>query len=241
MVSILNGTQDDELNNGLQPFLVELVGPAGAGKTSLSRALAQCSEEVVEETTLAGRKIANIPFFARNSLLLLPTFFRQYRNGKRFTRDEMIMALHLMGWQHVLKRPAPKRKIVILDHGPVFMLTWLRCFGIDNLRSQSFDKWWEASLKRWSYALDMVIWLDAPNAILFQRIHARDSWHLLKELSEESGDEFLARYRKSYEITLAALMANHRVSLVRFDTDQESPNQITNRVLAEINLGYEQG
>ncbi len=71
------------------PFVVDLVGPAAAGKTSLLRGLTQSNGKIVKGPDLELREIWPIPLFGRNVLLMLPFLLRQYRNGRGSTWSEI--------------------------------------------------------------------------------------------------------------------------------------------------------
>jgi thymidylate kinase len=145
--------------------------------------------------------------------------------------------VYLKAWHHVLERQTPNNgTITILDHGPIYRLAFLREFGPEIIKDQSLEKWWDRMLKQWAATLDMVIWLDAPDAILLERIHARNRWHTVKGKSEQEAYEFLVRYRTSYEQIIAKLAANRGPMLLRFDTNQQSVHQIMDEVLAALNL-----
>jgi len=215
------------------PFVVEIVGPAAAGKSSLLRALIQSNEKSLILTGPERRRIRNIPFFASNALLSLPILIRQCRSGRGFTWKEIKTIVYLKGWHHALRRPAANGKITVLENGPVLRLAKLRAFGPGNLRSRRFDRWWESMLKRWARTLDMVIWLDAPD-----RVHAPDrKRRTTKERSDRENSEFLARYRASFEGVLAALRTRDGPRVIRFDTYQESLGQIAQKALAAFSTG----
>jgi thymidylate kinase len=145
----------------------------------------------------------------------------------------------LKGWHHALGRRASNNSsVTILDQGPIFMLAWLYEFGPESLKNKSVERWWDSMYKQWASTLDMVIWLDAPDTILVERIHARSKWHLVKGESEQEATEFLARSRTCYEQTIGKLTANSGPEPLRFDTDQESLDQIVDKVLAAFNLEH---
>ena len=140
--------------------------------------------------------------------------------------------VYLKGWPRVLRQQVARSgMIVLLDHGPIFKLSTLYAFGPERLRSQAFKKWWNDMFKEWAVLLDMVVWLDAPNPVLETRINHRDQRHMVKGKPEQEAREFLERYRKSYEQTLAKLTANGGPTLVQFDTSQTSIEQIAENVL----------
>jgi shikimate kinase len=218
-------------------LIVELIGLAGAGKTTLSQALSQRDKKILVGAQLELRKMEHIPIFVGHAPLLLPVFLRRCRHSRWFTWDEIKAMVYLKAWPRVLRQQATHSgTAVLLDHGPVFKLATLHAFGPERLKSQGFEKWWNSMFKQWAYTLDMVIWLDAPDAFLVERINTRSQRHLVKGKSEQEAFKFLARYRTSYEQILAKLSANGGPTLLQFDTYQASIEQIVDKVLATCHL-----
>jgi len=93
-------------------------------------------------------------------------------------------------------------------------------------------------LDQWARTLDMIIWLDAPDSVLMERINNRAQRHHVKAKSEQEAFQFLARYRSSYEQVLVKLTANGRPRLLQFDTNQVSIEQITDRLLVTCGLNH---
>ncbi len=234
MIPTESETRDDKASQESPGLVVELLGPAAAGKSSLLHGLTQSNESFVVGVRLRIRNIGHIPYFASNALLLLPTFLRQYGNDRWFTWEEIKMLVYLRGWHHVLRRQAVDGTIIILDQGPVFKLTRLYAFGPENMRRQSFDRWWDSMLKQWSLVLETVIWLDAPDATLLNRIRSRTSWHEVKDMSEQEGLRFLARYRRSYEEVISKLAAISGTKVVRLNSDQNSIRKILIQALVSL-------
>ena len=140
--------------------------------------------------------------------------------------------VYLKAGLHVLGQQASNNDMVtILDHGPIYRLAWLRAFGPDITTSQLYKGWWDNLLNQWIATVDIVIWLDAPNAILLERIRARDSWHTIKETCEQEAYEYLMQYRTALEQIIAESVTDGQVMLLRFDTNQESIEQIVDMVL----------
>ena len=140
--------------------------------------------------------------------------------------------VYLKAWPRVLTQQAWNNgTVILLDHGPVFKLATLLAFGPDKLRSEHFEKWWNSMFKQWAYTLDMVMWLDAPDTLLVERINRRSQRHVVKGKSEQEAYGFLARYRASYEEIMAKLRANGGPTLLQFNTNQASVEQIVDEVL----------
>jgi len=227
-----------------RPFVVEIIGPAAAGKTTLSRALTQSNEKFVKGTELGLRKIWPIPLFIRHFLLLLPTFLREYENGGRFTWNDIKMIVSLNGWMNVYRRQAANGKIIVLDLGPIFMLAHLHRSRAERTMSRRFDRWWGTMLKQWALILEMVIWLEAPEEILLERRHARNRSRIERgEKTEEEAAKSLVGYLRplDFEGTISAMAAIKATRLLSFNTDQYSVSQIENKVTAAFGLGHDQG
>jgi len=135
--------------------------------------------------------------------------------------------LHVFG-----QEPLNNEVVTVLDHGPIYRLATLREFGPELTTSQPYTRWWANLFRQWAATLDMIIWLDAPNAILLDRIRGRDHWHVIKEKCEREAYEFLTRYRTALERLIVRSVTDHQVALLRFDTSQKSADQIVDEVLA---------
>jgi len=223
------------------PLIIELIGPAGAGKTTLSRALKRRSERIQIGAEIELRKIKYIPVFVRNALLLLPIILYRWHYSRWFTWEEIKYLIYLRGWPRVLNHQAAQGgDAILLDHGPVFKLATLNGFGPVRLQTKGFGSWWNDMFRQWASIVDIVIWLDAPDPILEKRINSRNQRHAVKGKSELEVLHFLARYRASYEQILAKLITDGEPILFQFDTSQTTIEQVADEVLRIINSYHEQ-
>src|SRR3990170_4780587 len=149
-------------NNAIRqksPLIVELVGLAGVGKTTLSRALSQRDEKILVAADLELRKREHIPIFVGHVPFLLPVFLRRCRSSRWFTWDEIKAMVYLKGWPRVLRQESARSgKAILLDHGPVFKLATLNEFGPEKLRTEEYKLWWNDMFKQWASIMDIVIW-----------------------------------------------------------------------------------
>jgi shikimate kinase len=221
-----------------RPLIVEIAGLAGAGKTTLAKALSRGDENILISPVPRVRKAKNVPLFISKALVLLPIFLRRSPSSRRLTWREMKMMLHVNGWEHILNlQSSSNHAVIVLDHGPVYRLATLREFGPEVTRSRRFQQWSDRMLKRWAVTLDMVIWLDAPNPVLVERINKRDTRHIVKGKPEQEMCDFLTRYRTSYEQVVSRLTThNNSPRVLRFQTHQETPGQLMDRALNAIEM-----
>lgn len=141
--------------------------------------------------------------------------------------------VYLKAWLHVLRQQASNNdRVTILDHGPIYRLAYLRALGPEITTSQLYESWWASLLHQWTATLDIVIWLDAPDAILLERIRTRASKHAIKEKCEQEAYEYLTHYRTFLAQIIAGSVTDHQVTLLRFDTNQESVEQMVDKILA---------
>ncbi len=82
------------------PFIVEVIGLAATGKTSLSRALCQQNKNMLPGDGLQVRNVRHMPYFLKHTMLSLPTFLRQPRSGRWFSRREIVKILTLRDGMH---------------------------------------------------------------------------------------------------------------------------------------------
>lgn len=218
------------------PRIAEIIGPAGSGKTTLCHALRNCNGSIHLSNFPDVRKISAAPFFIWNGLQISSALLGlSQRNSRKLTRREFAWLSILNGWPGVLKRELKDNSVIILDQGPIYLMTETSEFGPNYLNRQDAEGFWRNLYSRWADMLDTIIWLDALDTDLLKRIHGRDKEHVVKDESVETTFEFLARYRKAYERIISNLSANyHSLKVFRFDTSQQSPDEIAKTLLFEF-------
>jgi shikimate kinase len=209
---------------------LELVGPAGSGKTTLYRALAARSEAVAPGVPFGrwDHLRHGLPQAAR----LLPAWAAT--GGRFFDEKELRSLGYVAGWAAALEHGAAEGALAVFDHGPLFRIVRLRAFGPPLVARDGFARWSEAAVRRWARLLHTVVWLDAPDALLARRIDGRDERHRMKGGEAGETERFLARYRAAYEALLAELRAAGGPEPIRVDTSREAPEAIAERVLARL-------
>ena len=216
--------------------IVEIVGLAGAGKTTLFHLLSRHNQSIYPSNFPDVRRLSNTPFFIWNGLqtsLALLNFPKH--PTERLNRQEFAWLSILRGWPDVLHNELKDHKIIILDQGPVYLMTETCEFGPRYLKEKEAETFWQSLYSRWADTLDMIVWLDAADTDLLERIRSREKRHILKNGSEDAANEFFARYRRGFKYTISGLTNNRKdLKVLRFNTSQESPEDIVNQLLIEF-------
>jgi thymidylate kinase len=204
--------------------VVELVGPAGAGKTTLAQGVS-----AVDPTVRAGLSLWGLPRprLLEAALPLIPTFLgAALRPSRRLQWGEMAQMIRLGALRRVVQDEARTHRVILLDEGPVFALSWLDVFYTRN--GDRASSWRRRAVADWASLLDVVVFIDASDSTLAQRIRTREKDHLVKDRSDEEIYGFAAGFRKAFDRVIAEISkAGHLVvDALRTDRGPKGENAI---------------
>jgi hypothetical protein len=199
----------------MRPPVVELVGPAAVGKTSLLLALNGSDGRLRGGPRLPKHR------HLRSAVSLAPTFAGLHRPFRGLLWKEMKRMTYLSTLLRLLKEPRFNGAgALVLDE--------------ERIRSRAFQRWWSEASEQWARALDLLVCLDAPDAILIQRLRTRNQPHPVKAFSDDAIAQFISSYRAAYERVIASLTVSGGPRVIRVRTDEESLGQTTRRIAAEL-------
>lgn len=186
-----------------RPAAIELVGPAGVGKTTLSLQL-EASGQAARGTIWLVPK----PVLLHGTLRQLPAALTLYHETGKFLWRE-IKHLARLDALHTFLRTTHWNgtRLVVLDEGPVYTLSWLQVFGHRRFVYGPPATFLRRTLERWARSLDAIVILDAPDEILISRIRGRKKPHLMKDRSPLEISAFIQAYRVATERVLNNLRA----------------------------------
>ena len=213
--------------------ILEIVGPPGAGKSSLLSALVGCRPGL--RPIREWRQLRFLPSFAGNAVGLLPFFVAQWTARQPLSRRDMERMVRLQASRRITQRM--REQVVVLDQRPIYTLGTLHLSASRPTENDGFEIWWNRMAQEWASVLDTVVVLEARNDVLLRRIMDRSKPHRLKSGTDANGSEWLENLREALEGTVETFRAHGGVSVLRFDTGKEDLPGIVDRVGAELDRG----
>jgi hypothetical protein len=210
---------------------VEILGIAGSGKSTLARLLAR--DPALEMAGfIHARRPAHLLQIVRGIPRLLPILASGLTSSPRISWPECKLLVYVSRWGRVLSRQARRTgtTILVFDQGPLYAMVRLHAEAKPFTTRRSFTAWREEALERWANELDGVVWLDAPDDVLWSRINERPQGHKQKGVEEGAGRRFIARYRQAFEDVLRTMEELDGPWILRFDTGVASATQIAEKV-----------
>lgn len=210
-----------------RPCLVEIAGVAGSGKSTLARRLSRDLDGVRIADFIHTRIPAHLVYVAHAMPRIAPILAGTLNPGPRLSWPEVKLLVYVTEWHRFLRaRPEYEGGATLLDQGPLYALVRLKAQGSNVTGRAAFERWWNEMLVRWTRELSVVVWLDAPDEVLWERINGRDQRHTTKSASREAGFRFLGRYRALFDDVLRRADVSRGPRVVRFDTGVRSADAI---------------
>jgi thymidylate kinase len=210
--------------------VVELVGPAGAGKTTLAQGVS-----AVDPTVRAGLSLWGLPRpkLLEAALPLLPTFvLSAIRPSRRLQWGEMAQMIRLGALRRVVRDEARKHRVILLDEGPVFALSWLDFFFARN--GDRAVSWRRRAVADWASLLDVVVFIDASDSTLAQRIRTREKDHMVKDSSDEEIYGFAAGFRKAFDRVIAEIARAGHLVVDALRTDRGAKDENAQQLMLAL-------
>ena len=210
--------------------VVELVGPAGAGKTTLAQGVT-----AVDATVRSGLSLWGLPRkrLFRSAMALLPTVIGATINRTPLRAGEMAQMIRLGALRSVVEDEASRHRVIILDEGPVFALSWLEVFFSRN-GDRVPNSWRRRVVAEWATLLDVVVFIDASDLTLADRIRTREKPHMVKDLPDEEIFGFSAGFRRAFERAIGELAEGGHLVVDSLKTDAGPVDENTARLLSKL-------
>ena len=214
-----------------RPIAIELIGPAGSGKTTLREVLCRQDGFVAARMPSTAECLRCLP---GSTFAQLSSYLARRSAGRWFNWEEIRSMVYLRAWLKSVRRRSAGDEVTVFDQGPVYRLAVLSEFGPGMVRGRAFRKWWGSALQAWKETLDLIVWLDAPNDVLLRRVRRRNKAHTCKSMCREEACNLLDRYRGTYRQTVAAMGRGGGPATLRLATNERTPHDIAEAVRAAV-------
>lgn len=212
--------------DGTRPYLVEVTGVAGAGKSTLTRLICEDAGCNVADF-IHTRTPAHLPYVAHSIPRLMPILAGNVMLAPRLSWADFKLLVYVTEWHRFLNRKSGYRHgVTLFDQGPIYALVRLKAQAKGVTRSASFERWWNEAIELWAGELAAVIFLDASDPVLWGRITERAQPHGTKAGPASVGQEFIARYRRLFEEVLGRIDVPGGPEILRFDTSATAGERI---------------
>jgi hypothetical protein len=194
---------------------VELVGPAGVGKTTLARNVQRADTSVHVGLGLWGLPRWRL---VKSAIALLPTIISSAVRKRRLRWNEVAHMVRLDALRPTLRRVKSRYRVIMLDEGPVFGISWLD-LAFANRGTHAPARWRRRALARWADLLDSVILLDANDTVLANRIRTRAKSHRMMNGSDKAIGRFANGFRTAFDAVIDELNRTGRLAVHQVRTD----------------------
>ena len=211
--------------------IAEIIGPSGAGKSSVSAYLDGAGTGIRAGVTIWGLPMRLI---AGSSIRSIPKIARVIVGRRRVRIAELKQVIRLEAFYRYLTAGKSNAEpgLLILDEGAVFALAKLRADLNGTPQGRMYEQWESEQLDRWARLIDTVIWLDAPDDLLIQRINGRDKQHRMKNRPHSEVIAFLNDYRQAYESIVRELERRRSVHVYKYQTADIVSSSLADEILA---------
>ena len=208
---------------------VEILGIAGAGKSTLA-ALLTGDAGFEKAPFIHARRPSHLVHVVRGTPRLLPILISGLTRSPRISWPEFKLLVYVTRWRLFLGRRTAPGAILLFDQGPVYALVRLRAERKPFTTRRAFERWSEEMLGSWVSELTTLVFLDAPDPVLWSRINERPQDHKAKGEEAKAGLRFIARYRRTFEDVLRRVEELGGPQVLRFDTSVATPAQIAEKI-----------
>jgi thymidylate kinase len=216
-------------------LLVEIAGVTGSGKSTLAQTLCERRENCRLYGSLRMREPSHIPYVVHSVPSLVPLLAGCVKARRMPTWTELKLLIYVMEWSRRLDRQTEYRTgLTLIDQGPVYALARLGQADPPLAGTQPHGTWWMSTMDMWRNSLDAVIWLDAPNEVLWQRVNTRTQSHGIKNQSAALAMSFIERYRQAYETVFRSMEREGGPTVLRYDTSRQIPEEIASDALNQL-------
>lgn len=182
-------------------------------------------------------RLAHAPYVLHSLIRLVPIVVAGLSRKPRMSWREIKLVMYVNEWPRYISRTCePGQNMLVMDQGPIYALGRLEAMGKPFIRSAVYRRWRLQMTDIWAKKLTRIVFLDAPDSVLVERIGGRSQAHETKGKPAEVGYEFLGRHRLAFDQMVATIEMAGGPEAHRIDTGSRSLGQLAAEVAAELGL-----
>jgi len=219
-----------------KPIVVEICGMPGAGKSTVYHRIKDGVMDVQLGCRVSAfRNILSIVFVV---LREFPTFVWLGFDRMFCYRVKKMLYLKVL-CRAMRRRGCLSKKVIVFDEGPLFAQTFLLAVGSSFRPKKCLKVWVARNVSDWSGLLNGIIWLDADDSTLVERVRQRNIPHSLKTRTGEEQREFMDGFRSAYD-QIISMYERNGIPVLRLTTKNKDIEVTKNGILqflSEIESG----
>jgi adenylate kinase family enzyme len=224
------------------PLIMEVIGVAGSGKSSLAAALVEGHEDWILEGPLQMRNTRHLRRAMHGVARLGRITAVNLSRRRLLSWRESKYVLYVMEWsRHLRSMPTQDSRVIVLDQGPVYVLARFGTADVPIAGCEPASEWWRGITANWADTLDVVIALEAPDSVLWERVTTRDRSHEALDRGRSAWSTFAESYRRSFATVLAAMERPDGPQILRYDTSRMSTDEIARHVTESVGAVWSHG
>jgi hypothetical protein len=217
----------------VRSMALEIIGPPGSGKSALMEAL-QAAEPDIVPVSIYWRKPENVSAGVRSALSIAAILFERGPH-RVLSVQQVVWMIRLEAALPILHRKnVTPPAIVAFDQGPLYTMVRLEDVASGAPEGSRLRLWWERKLNEWAKVLDLLVFLDAPNEVLIDRIRKRSKAHVAKDQPEQNAAELIGNERAAYMRLADSLRQRGEMSVLRLDTSSKVVDDLSHATLEAI-------